>query len=238
MTPPTPDLADTRLRRIAGAGALTYLASVVAAVVTFGPPTVHEGQKGIEHSLAEVGLARGYAGLYVVGLGLLALLPVMLFLAHALAESVGHRSPGAAWAARTAASVTPAYVVLILGVGAPAGAAALWGLHHDLDLPTVLAINNVRNFAYFAVTLLMGAYALGVGVAAIADGRLTRWVGWGGVVVGVACLLAVPAAGVGVQYAQPLWLLWWLGVGVTLLRRLPAAKTPELPAREPRVRHA
>ena len=93
----------------------------------------------------------------------------------------------------------------------------------------MLSVNNVRNFAYFAAMPFMGAYALALGIAALADGVLTRWVGWGGVLAGVGVLFAIPAAAVGVPYAMPLWLLWWLGVGISLVRyRLLA------PTREPR----
>lgn len=121
-------------------------------------------------------------------------------------------------AAQVARATGVVYVTVIVGVGLSAGAAALWALDQGTDLQTVLAVNNIRNFSYFAATPVMGACALALGVAALLDGVLTRWIGWGGVAVGTALLLAVPAAAVGVPYAQPIWLLWWLGVGVTLWR--------------------
>jgi hypothetical protein len=219
MTRPSLDLADDRLRRSAGASALIYVASFVLAAVLIGQPIVHGGQEGIEHSFVEGGLGRVFTGMYLLTFGFLLLLPTMVFLSGAL----GRRSPLGSWAAQTATAAGTAYVVVIVGVGFSAGAAALWALHQGLDLPSVLSINNVRNFAYFVATPFMGLYSIAIGVAAINDRRLTRWVGWGGVIAGTAFLLAVPAAAIGIQYAMPLWLLWWVGNGIVLLRHRPGA---------------
>ncbi|MBO0979171.1 hypothetical protein [Microbacterium sp. SD291] len=235
MTHPSLDRTDRGLRRSAGAGALIYVASFVAATFLTGQPTVHDGQESIEHTLVETELGFAYAGMYVLTLGFLVLLPVMIFLSAAL----GRRSALSSWAARTAAAVGIAYIVIIVGVGFSAGAAALWGLEHGLDLPSVLSLNNVRNFAYFVATPFMGMYAIAIGVAALGDRVLVRWMGWGGVVVGAAFLLAIPAAAIGVQYAMPIWLLWWIGNGIVLLRRRPVAAeaSTERSPIEPSVRH-
>ena len=227
MTRPSLDLADDRMRRSAGASALIYVATFVLAAVLVGQPTVHGGQEGIEHSLVESGLGRAFTGMYLLTLGFLLLLPAMIFLSGAL----GRRSPLGSWAAQTATAAGTAYVVVIVGVGFSAGAAALWALHQELDLPSVLSLNNVRNFAYFVATPFMGLYSIAIGVAAISDRRLTRWVGWGGVIAGTSFLLAVPAAAIGIQYAMPLWLLWWLGNGIALLRHRPG--TDNFPAEQP-----
>jgi hypothetical protein len=235
MTRTSLDLADDRLRRSAGASALFYVAAFVLAAVLIGQPTVHAGQEGIEHSFVESGPGRAFTGMYLLTLGFLLLLPAMIFLSRAL----GRRSPLGSWAAQTAAAAGTAYVVVIVGVGFSAGAAALWALHQELDLPSVVSLNNVRNFAYFVATPFMGLYSIAIGVAAISDRLLTRWVGWGGVIVGTAFLLAVPAAAIGVQYAMPLWLLWWVGNGIALLRHRPGADNvpAEQPPLEASVRH-
>ena len=165
MARPSLDLADDRLRRSAGAGALFYVAAFVLTAVLVGQPTVHAGQEGIEHSLVESGLARAFTGMYLLTLGFLLLLPAMIFLSRAL----GRRTPLGSWAAQTAAVAGTAYVVVIVGVGFSAGAAALWALHQELDLPSVVSLNNVRNFAYFVATPFMGLYSIAIGVAAISD---------------------------------------------------------------------
>ena len=69
---------------------------------------------------------------------------------------------------------------------------------------------------------MAGAFAIGTGVAALQDRLLTRWVGWGGVGVGIALVLAIPAAATGIQYGMPLWLVWWVGTAVSLLGHDPA----------------
>jgi hypothetical protein len=70
---------------------------------------------------------------------------------HGLPHPSGGPSHGTgALAGQTAWAAGIAYVVVIVGVGFSAGGAGLWALHHDADLQTVLSVNNVRNFAYFA----------------------------------------------------------------------------------------
>jgi len=206
------------MRRAAGAFALAHVVLFVAASALTGQPTVHEGQRGIEHSFNDGPLSRLFAAEYLLVLGFLAALPVIVF----LASHLGRSSEAGRWAARTAAAAGLGYVLLVVGTGLPAGTAALWALDRGTDLETVLALNNVRNFAYFLALPLAGTFALATGLAALADRTMTRWVGWGGVGVGVALLLAVPVAALGIQFGMPLLLVWWTGLAVLLLRALPA----------------
>jgi hypothetical protein len=212
VTEPVPP--SCRMWGAAGLLVLAYVGSFVAAIALTGPPTVHDGQGVIEHSWNEGNLLLAMTGGYVLLLGLLCLTAAMVF----LARTVGHRTEAGRWAAMTAAAAGVLYVVTIVAGGLAPGAAALWGFEQGLDLQTALAVNNVRNFAYFAVMPVLGAHALALAAAAFIDRMFAWWVGWGGVIVGVALLLAIPAATIGVQYGMPLWLLWWLGIGVSLLR--------------------
>lgn len=213
MSTPQPNLADTGPRRLAAVGALVYVAAFVVSVLLAGPPLVHPGQAGVEHSLSGRGMTLALASMSVLLIGLLALVITMTL----LAQTLGRAGAMAALAAQSAWAGGLA-VVSILAVAFGAGAAALWSQDHGGDLAMVLAINNVRNFAYFAVMPFMGLAALGFGAAAVASRILTRWVGWGGMVIGVLAMFGIPAAAVGISYVMPLWLLWWLGVGITLLR--------------------
>src|SRR4051812_37162169 len=173
MNRPTASLVDQGPRRLAAGSALFFVAAFAGATALTGQPVVHAGQEGIEHSLVDGGLWPVFGGMFLLTLGFLALTTIaMTFLSQAL----GRSGATSALAAQTAWGVGIAYVVVIVGVGFPAGAAGLWAMHNDADLQTVLSVNNVRNFAYFAAMPLMGAYSLAVGVAALVDGVLTRWV--------------------------------------------------------------
>lgn len=203
--------------RVAGALTLVHVLCFILAVSITGPPTIHPGQERIEHSFHEGPLTELFTAGFVNVIGFLALLPVLVFLGGAL----GRRTPVARWAAQTASQAGLGFVVVIVGAGFAPGAAAAWSRARGLDLETTLAINNIQNFAYLLGLPLLALVAAGLGVAALDTGTLTGWVGWGGVVVGTALMLAIPAAGVGIAYGMPLWLLWWAGVGITLLRHRP-----------------
>jgi hypothetical protein len=222
MSHPSP-----RLRRLAGAFALAHVVLFLGALAMSGPPTVHEGQEGIEHSFQDDSLPLILTAGYLTVLALLVLVPVMTYLGRTL----GRRSEAGRWAASTAVAAGLGHVVVLTGTAFAAGGAATWGNASGLDLDTTLAINNIRNFAYYLSLPLAGVSSIGIGISALADGVLTRWLGWGGVAVGAALLLAIPAAGVGIQYGMPLFLLWWLGVGISLLR----TPTPEPGAAQPTV---
>lgn len=212
-----PGPAPARLWRVAGALALLHVVLFVAAAAITGQPTVHEGQDGIEHSFNVGGLGRLMSAGYLLVLGFLCLVPFAVF----VARNVGRRTEVARWAAQTAAAAALIGVVIIVGAGFSAGAAAMWSNDRGQDLQTVLTVNNIRNFSYFLSLPFLGVFAMGTGIATLVDHVLTRWVGWGGLVVGVALVLAIPAAGVGIQYGMPLWLLWLLGAAINLLRHDP-----------------
>ena len=69
MHRPVPSLSDRGPRRVAAAGALLFVATFVVSIILAGPPTVHEGQDGIEHSLSERGLVPVFAIMFVLTLG-------------------------------------------------------------------------------------------------------------------------------------------------------------------------
>jgi hypothetical protein len=214
--------------RLASGFAIAHVVLMLAGLMLQGTPALREGREGIQRSYVEGELARIMAGGYLEVIGFLCLIPVVVFLGYA----VGRRSDAAGWAAMSAAALGIGYVAVTVSSGFPPGAAALWGAQHGLDIDTALALNNVRNFAYFLSLALLGGHAIGLGVASIWDGFSTRWVGWGGVLTGTVLLAAVPAAGLGLQdYATLVWLVWWIGLAVMMLRR-PANepnRIPEMP---------
>ena len=163
-------------------------------------------------------LGRIFAGGYVEMLAFLVLIPAVIFLSRAL----GRTTETGRWAAQTALAAGVIYVASTVTIGLPAGAAAVYGAHHHLADPgTLSVINDVRNFAYFLSLAVLGVHALATGIAALADGVMRRWVGFGGIAAGTVMVLAMTAQGWfdAVNFSSLIWMIWWVGVGISLLRR-------------------
>jgi hypothetical protein len=206
------------LWRAAGGLVLAHVALLLAGLALQAAPRFDEGTQGIQQGYVEGDMARTMAGGMVEAFGFVLLIPALVFLARAL----GRRTEAGRWAAQSALLAGVAYVAVTMAVGFPAGAAALHGAQHGLDVDTAFAINNIRIFGYFLSLALLGAHAIGVAVAARQEGVLTRWVGWGGLLTGAVLLASVPAAAIGQQdWGTLVWLVWWVGVGVALLRHRP-----------------
>ena len=206
---------STALWRVAGGFAIAHVALIFAGIAIMDSPLFQEGTEGIQDGYVEGNMARTMAGGMIETLGFVLLIPALVFLARALGRSteVGR------WAAQTSLMAGMAYVAVTMAVGFPAGAAALYGAQNGLDLETSFAINNIRIFAYFLSLSLLGAHAIALAVAARQDKVMTRWVGWGGLLTGAVLLASVPAAGIGQQdWGTLVWLVWWIGVAVGLLR--------------------
>jgi hypothetical protein len=85
-------------------------------------------------------------------------------------------------------------------------------------------VADVRNFAFFLSLLVLGLQAIALGIAALSDRFSPRWTGGGGIVVGVLLLVGVAGAGIGLHdYASMLWMIWWVGVAIALIRNAPTA---------------
>jgi hypothetical protein len=85
-------------------------------------------------------------------------------------------------------------------------------------------VADVRNFAFFLSLLVLGLQALALGVAALSDRFSRRWTGVGGIVVGVLLFAGVAGAGLGLHdYASMVWMVWWIGVAIALIRNAPTA---------------
>ena len=213
---PAPLVHARRLWRGAGALALLHVLLMLVGVLTSGTPTIHEGQQGIEHSYVEGSLSRIFTGGYIETIAFVVLVPVLVF----LSRTFGRRTEAGGWASQSAAAAGLGYVAVVISGGFAAGAAAAWGAHHGLDLEQVLAINNIRNFAYFLSLALLGAHAIALALAARSDRLMPRWVGWGGLVTGFVLLTAAPLASIGLQdYATVVWLVWWVGLAALMLRQ-------------------
>jgi hypothetical protein len=138
------------------------------------------------------------------------------------------------WAAQTGVVCGAAYVTVTLAVGFPAGAAAMYGVQNGLDLETALAVNNLRNFAYFLSLLLLGGSTLGFSVAALAEGVHRRWWGLFGTATSVALLVSTPLAALNLHdWGVLIWMIWFLGAGVLMVRHADEGADAIVPQREP-----
>ncbi len=218
---PSADAPTRTLWRAAGGFAIAHVIVMLAGIaLAFESPLFQEGTEGIQKGYVEGNMARIMAGGMLETLAFVLLIPAFVFLARA----VGRRTEVGQWAAQTALMAGMGYVAVTMAVGFPAGAAALYGAQNGLDVDTAFAINNIRIFGYFLSLSLLGAHAIGLAIAARQDGVMRRWVGWGGLVTGVVLLASVPAAAIGQQdWATLVWLVWWIGVAVSLLRHRPEA---------------
>lgn len=205
---------------VAGVLALVHVVLLVVGIFLQNSPLFAEGVEGIQAGYVEGDLARTFAGGMLEALGFVLLIPVLVFLARA----IGRRTETGRWAAQTALMAGMAYVAVTMAVGFPAGAAAMYGAQHGLDVGAAFALNNVRIFGYFLSLALLGAHAVGLAIAALQNGVMRRWVGWGGLFTGAVLFLSVPAAAIGQQdWGTLVWLVWWIGIAVSLLRHRPAA---------------
>lgn len=224
-----------RLWRIAGGFALAHVVLLFAGLSQQAPVSMADGPESLAEVYGGADLIRVYAGGLIELFGFLCLLVSMVFVARA----VGRRTEAARWAAQVGLLAGVAYIASTFATGMPAGAASLYALHHGVDVETAFSVNNVRLFAYFVSLMLLGLSSMAIGVGALVDRYSPRWVGWGGIVTGLALFTAPALASIAQQDLPTLvWLVWWVGLAIGLLRHREAAESPRTPADELAVRHA
>ena len=203
------------LWQIAGGLAIAHVVLLFVGLFLQQGPLFSEGVQGIEDDYVRGDLARSFTGGIVESFGFVLMIAVLVFLARALSGG----GEAGRWAASTGLACGLAYVAVTFAVGFPAGAAAMYGAQHGLDVDTAFALNNVRIFGYFLSLLLLGASTIGFAAAAMASRVHTAWIGRFGLVSGIALLASTPLAGIGQQdWGTLIWLVWFVGVGVLMLR--------------------
>jgi len=204
-----------RLWQLAGALCLAHIALIPVGLFLQQGPLFSDGLQGITDSYVNGDLNRVFTGGVLESFGFLLMVPALVFLGRVL----GRRSEAGAWAAQTGMLCGLAYVTVTFAVGFPAGAAAMYGAQHGLDLEAAFALNNVRIFGYFLSLVLLGGSTLGFAVAALADRVHPRWLGGFGIATGLALLASTPLAGIGQQdWGSLVFMVWFVGVGVLMLR--------------------
>jgi hypothetical protein len=210
--PPQPSPA---LWRAAGAFALAHLVLVLGAVALEGALTMHGASPAtVLDDYAGVSTARLVNATYVEALACLLLVPAVVLLVRALG-----RTTEIGRAAGTSALVLCAIATAsALAIGFPPHMAASYAAHHDVDPTTLATIVDLRNYGYVLQVAVLAAMSIALGVAALVEKVMVRWVGWGGIAVGFVGLVATPFSHNGVNM---LWMVWWVGVAVLCLRGAP-----------------
>lgn len=207
-----------RLWQLAGAFCLVHIALIPVGLFLQQGPLLSDGVQGITDAYVNGDMTRVFTGGVLESVGFLLLVPALVFLGRVL----GRRSEAGAWAAQTGVLCGLAYVTVTFAVGFPAGAAAMYGAQHGLDVEAAFALNNLRIFGYFLSLVLLGGSTLGFAVAALADRFHPRWFGGFGIATGLALLASPPLASVGQQdWGTLAFMVWFVGVGVLLLRHAP-----------------
>ena len=182
-----------RLWQIAGVLGIVHVVLIPVGIAIQQSPLFEEGTNGIRESYVEGDLSRTLTGWLVGSFDFLLLIPVLVFLARAL----GRRTEAGGWAAQTGLMCGIAYVTVIFAVGFPAGAAAMYGAQHGLEVDVAFALNNLRTFGYFLSLMLLAGSTLGIALSAIAEGVHPRWFGGFGIFTAVALLVSTPLSAVG-----------------------------------------
>ena len=201
--------------RVAGWLALVHVVLLFAGLALQNGARLDEGRAGIERAYVDGNMARTMAGGLIELFGFLLMLPVLVFLARV----IGRRTEVARWATQTALLAGLAYLVLVFAPGLAAGATAMHAAQNGVDVETAWVMNNLRVLTYIVSFLFLGAHSIGLGVAALADRIHPRWIGWGGIGTGIALFVSAPLAAWNLHdFGTLVWLVWWIGLGVLMLR--------------------
>jgi hypothetical protein len=205
---PTPGLW-----RVAGGLAIAHAVILLGSFAMEGTASAEHGTSPSEiaRTFGDLSLARAFGAGYVEALSFFVLTPAIVLIAWLFSR----RTLSGRLAAQTFAAFGVVYVASTLAVGFPPGAAGLYAAHHGVDPVSLAMVLDIRNFAFFLQVAVSAAMALALGVAALSERLHTRWVGWGGVAVGVVGIVAVPFAH---NVISMLWLVWWVGAGILMLR--------------------
>ena len=219
----SPSQSTAAMARPAGVLGLAHVVLLIAGLaISGGGALIEDGAAGIEAAYVTGNLTTILGGWFVESVGFVLLVPVAVFLGRFL----GRSSPVGRWAARSGTVLAGVYVGITLAVGFPAGAAAAYGVQNGLAVDAAAALNSMRVFAYLLSLLCLGAYVVCIAVSALADGFSPRFVGGLGLVTGACLVAAGPLAALALQDIPTLlYIVWWVGLCVILLRGRPVRET-------------
>ncbi len=202
------------MRRAAGGLALGHVVLMLGAFALEGVASAQHGTSPskLVHLYGGASITRTLGAGYLEALAFFVLTPAIILVAWLFSR----RTTAGRIAAQTFAAFGISYVASTLAVGFPPGAAALYAAHHGVDAGSISMMNDLRNYGFVLQVALSAGMALALGVAALLERIHTRWVGWGGVGVGVVGLAVTPVAHNAISMV---WLIWWVGMAVLLLRQ-------------------
>jgi hypothetical protein len=207
-------VGDDRARwRWAGGFGLAHVVMMFAALSL-------EKTASVTHDTSPAKAVRTFTGVSVSSLELTTYLEAMAFLPLVaalvlLVRLLGRRTETGRLAGQVALMLGVAYAASTFAVGFPPLTAAAYAAHHHVDPGALMTVNDVRNYAFVLQVALSVAFALALGVAALAERSFRAWLGYGGVSLGVVGLAFAPFVHNAVSMA---WVVWWLGVCVLALR--------------------
>jgi len=207
------------LWRVAGGLALAHVVLLFAAFSQEVSVEHGDSPASVMQVYGGANLTRVFSGGYVEALSFLVLTAAVVLIARIF----GRRTETGRLAAGTFLALGVAMIASTLAVGFPPGAAALYGAQHGAAASEVVLVNDIRNFGFVLQVALQAGMALALGIAAVAERTLSRWAGWVGIAVGAAGLVLVPFAH---NLVSLVWMIWWVGVAVLLLRGQKASRGP------------
>jgi hypothetical protein len=199
--------------RWAGGLALAHVVVLLGAFAVEGTASLEHGMapSTLQHNLKNLDVTRTLLSGYVEALAFFVLVPAIVL----VARTFSRRTEVGRLAAQAFVVLGTAFIASTLAIGFPPGAAALYAAHHGVGAGTLATVEDLRNYSFVLQVALSAGMALALGVAALAERLHTRWIGWGGIAVGVVGLVATPFAH---NTVSSLWMIWWVGMGVVLLR--------------------
>jgi hypothetical protein len=199
--------------RWAGGFGLAHIALMFGALST-------EKVAGVTHDTSPAKAIKTFTGVstssvelttYVEALAFLPLIAALVLLVRLL----GRRTETGRLAGQTALMLGVAYAASTFAVGFPPLTAATYAAHHGVDTGALMTVNDIRNYGFVLQVALSEAFALALGIAALAERSFRIWLGYGGVALGVGGLVLTPFVHNGVS---AVWMLWWVGVCVLALK--------------------
>jgi hypothetical protein len=212
--------SDPRPWRWAGGFALAHVVFLFAGFSQEVAVTHGSSLTKLQDSYGGANMTRVFAGGYVEAMSFVVLVPALVLIARLF----GRRTETGHVAAQAFLAFGLIFAASSLAVAFAPGAAAIYAAHHGVPIGTIAMVNDIRNYSYILQVAISLAMALALGVAALAERIHVRWVGWGGVGLGVVGLVATPLAHNALGMVQ---LIWWVGMAVLLLRGAPSARSTD-----------